>query len=220
MKTLHRLVAPTTALLLLASLLTAQVRTKKVPVEKQSFPDKVAAAKAAFDAGQFAKSMRLLGEATRIARAALEKTVLAAMPAAPENFVKEKPKKRMAQNNPLVPLVTMGAIPFEQKYRATKGRGSIQVQVHVASAMAKIFGASFQMAAFNDKLEVIKYNAHKGLLETRSKDRMNLKILITSPADAKIQHFVDINTNGGIDDEQLFKMFDQKWVDGLAKLLG
>lgn len=214
MKTSQIVVAALAAASLATPCLTAQVRTKKVPVQEQSFPEKVESAKKAFEQQEFSVAMQRLNEALAIARAHLVAAIRAKMPPAPEDFVVEKPRDENASANPYAAaLLGGGAIPIEHSYKAKKGRHSIKVQVHANSTLVRMMLMGFNMAGANPKAEIIKYGAHKGLLEDSGKDRLKLTIVIRD------KHAILIEAHG-ISDELLFKMFDQKFVDAQAKLLG
>ncbi|MCB9890232.1 MAG: hypothetical protein H6832_06565 [Planctomycetes bacterium] len=205
----------TSALLAIALLhvsVTAQVRTKDVAEKELSFAEAVEAAKSAYEAGKFGKAMTMLQQAMQLARKAIRTKILAAMPAAPEGFERIEPKKEDdAEVNPFGALV-MGAVPIEQKYRAKEGRGSLEVQTHIDSPLVKMMAIAFSTASMNPKLEVIKYGAHKGMLEEQGKDRLKLTIVLFD------KHAITVDAQG-ISDEQLFKIFDQKFVDTIAAIV-
>lgn len=205
------ILAFSTAAALLVAPATAQVRTKKKPLAEQSFPDKLAAAKAAFAAGKFGLAIKLTEEATRIARAHLSKKVLALMPEI-EGMKKLAQKKNTNPSAAALFGLGSAAIPLQTTY---SGRGkSGQITVHLGGPVIKTQKAGLPLAKLDPKVEEIKYEAHSALLRKISDTRWALTIFF-----AKSDYGVAVRMNGYSDDA-LFAIFNQKWVDAVAKALG
>lgn len=189
----------------------AQVRTKKTPPAKQSFVDKIHAAKAAFEAGNFGLALKLSEEATQIARARLREKVLAIMP----EIAGMKMRKPKAQNANTAALLGLGsaAVPLQTSYTG-KGRKSGQITVYLGGPVMRVQKSALQFAKMDPKIEEIKYNAHSALLKKISDTRWELTIFL-----AKSDYGAQIRMNG-FSDEEVLKVFSQAWVDMLAKTLG
>jgi hypothetical protein len=193
-----------------------------IPVHAQKFQKKPTAkdfggtvtdATADFDAKKYAAAIRKLQKALAIALEELRKQVLALMPAAPEGF-KQLPSPKQAIPAALVFNTTW--VPVEQRYRALTGSGSIKVTVTADSAVAKMLGMSFAMAAHDPNAEIVEYEAHKALFKTtkRGKDlKFDLQIL------AHGKHVIHVVANG-ISKEKFFETFSQAFVDKIAAVLG
>ena len=103
-------------------------------------------------------------------------------------------------------------MPIEQKYRAKDGEGNINVQIRVDSPLVKMMAVAFSTVSLNPNAEIIKYGAHKGLLENGDEGNLKLTIVLFD------KHAIMIETNG-LSDERLFKLFDQKFVDTIATIV-
>ena len=193
--------------------LTAQERTKKPAEQELGFAESLDAAKAAMAAGKAGAALAHLQHAMVLARRVLQTKVLEAMPAAPDGFTRLEAKKQdeAAAANPFAAL-TGTTLPIEVKYKAKEGREHFDAQVLIDSPLVKMLAMAFSTAGLNPKLEVIKYGAHKGLLEEQGKDRLKLTIVLAD------KHAITVEASG-VSDEQLFKLFDQAFVDKLAAIL-
>ena len=201
------------ALPLGSSRLAAQVRSKTVPVEKQNFRETVDAAKESFEAKKYSAAIQKLRAALAIAQAQLRLAILAVMPKAPEGFVAEKPKKPRTGGNPFAALMGMAGQPISYNYKQTKGRGAIRCSITPNSPLVQMMAMAFNMAQHDPDSEVVQYGAHKALLKgTKKKQNYELTILLGG------KHVMVVKTRD-LTDEQLFKIFDQAFVDKLAAVL-
>lgn len=195
----------------LAAPCAAQTREKKVG--EKDFPALVKDASSAFEAKKHSLAIDKLQAALQIAIEALQKEVLAVMPAAPEGF-KARPTTSDGAANPLATAM-LGAIgaPIEQRYDGPKG-ASVKITCVAKSPMVSMMGAVFTMAGHDPDKEVIGYGSHKGVLEKHSGgNRLQLQILVAE------KHLVTVEASS-ISEETLFAMINQAFVDNLAKILG
>jgi len=193
-----------------------------IPAHSQKFQKKATAkdfggtvkdATADFDAKKYATAIRKLQQAIAIALEELRKQVIALMPAAPEGF-KQLPATKQA--TPAALLLNTTWVPVEQRYRAETGNGSIKVTVTADSALAKMLGMGFAMAAHDPNTEIVEYEAHKALFKTIKRGRglkFDLQILVYG------KHVIQIVANG-ISKEKFFETFSQAFVDKIAAVLG
>jgi hypothetical protein len=185
---------------------------QKKPTAKD-FGGTVKEATADFAAKKYAAAIRKLREAMAIALEELRKQIVAAMPEAPEGFKKMPPSKQAA---PAALVLNTTWLPVEQSYRAESGGGSIKVTVTADSAVAKLLGMGFAMAAHDPNTEIVEYEAHKALFKTAkrgSSTKFDLQILVYG------KHVIQV-VGHGITKENFFKTFSQAFVDKMAGLLG
>jgi hypothetical protein len=189
----------------------AQTREKKT--SEKDFPVVVKEASEAFEAKKHSLAIDKLQAALQIAIEALQKEVLAVMPAAPEGF-KARAAANEGASNPLATamLGTLGA-PIEQRYDGPKG-AYVKITCVAKSPMVSMMGAVFTMAGHDPNKEVIGYGSHKGVLEKQSGGkRFELQVLVAE------KHLVTVEASA-VSEETLFAMIDQAFIDKLAKILG
>lgn len=198
-----------------ASTLCAQVRSKKAE-ESADFPALVQQATAAYEGQRYGEAIERLRAAIAAAAEMMRGQILAAMPEAPEGFVAE-PKKvdKDAAANPMLGALALAAgNTFEHAYKQKGANGSIRVTVAANSPMAPMMAMAFAAAAQSADKEVVTYGEHKALLEVKKKgENCELQILVAG------KHLVAIVTRGFSEDQTL-ALFDQKFVDRMAALLG
>ena len=202
------------ALLFLLPLLAlptlSQKRQKKA--DPKDFPAVIKKANEAFGAGQFGACMTHLKAAMAMATAGLRTQILASMPAAPEGWTADKPKDD-SSNAYLAQMGLGSMISVEQRYRGPDGK-SLKVQIMPSSAMAKMIGMGFAMAASDPNSELVDYEGNKALFKKSNKGkRFELNILIAG------KHLVQAN-GSAMDEDAFFKMFNQAFVTKIAGILG
>lgn len=211
MRKLLPVLVPISCIVLFAVPAQAQKFQKK-PTAKD-FGGTVKEATADFTAKKYAAAIRKLREAMAIALEELRKQIVAAMPEAPEGFKKMPATKQAA---PAALVLNTTWLPVEQSYRAESGGGSIKVTVTADSAVAKLLGMGFAMAAHDPNSEIVEYEAHKALFKATkrgSSTKFDLQILVYG------KHVIQVVAQG-ITKENFFKTFSQAFVDKMAGLLG
>lgn len=212
MRKLLAILTPLSLVVLLAVPAHAQKFQKKATAK--DFGGTVKDANADFDAKKYAAAIRKLQKAIAIALEELRKQILAAMPTAPEGFKRLPPARQAAV--PAAMVLNATVVPVEQRYRALTGNGSLRVMVTADSAVAKLLGMGFAMAAHDPNSEIVEYETHKALFKTtkRGNDvKFDLQIL------AYGKHVIQVIANG-ISKEKFFETFNQAFVDKIAALLG
>ena len=201
------IVLPLLALLVFPSFL----QTRKKKAAPPTFVSCMKKAITAFEGKDFGECIRQLKKAEGIVSELRGKLLLAAMPDAPEGFEKVVKKETDADHPLAKQFMRSVGHSLEQKYKKKEGRGHINVSVVADSPLIQMLAMQFSMAKMNPQLEEIGYGDHKGLLEKKG-GGLKLLILILG------KHLITIDC-AGITEEILFKMFDQSFVDRIAKLL-
>ncbi len=182
-----------------------QERTKKK--EAKDFPALLASANAAWEAGNYGKASADLKAASSLVGAKHREALLAAFPAAPENW-KFTPTK---QNDAAGMMMGMTGMVIEGKYEGPE-RERVKLTMSVDSPMVQMMSMAFSNPALlGDGAEVIKYGKYQGLLKKNGNDRYELSILIGDDmlqADAR-----------GMTDDALLVLCNQAMVDKMAAAL-
>lgn len=155
-----------------------------------------------------------LQQMQRIVAKARRQEILNALPKPAGWTIKEDDSMDQADANPMAAamLGSVGTI-VKREYRAEEGKGRINVTVTADSPMVQMFSMWVANPAMLEKgAELISYEEHKAVLKPKGSDGLNLMILIAE------KHICEVDVRG-IDDEQLFGVFDQKSVDDLATAL-
>jgi hypothetical protein len=195
---------------LLALPTISQKRQKKA--SPKDFPAVIKKANESFGAAQYAECIAHLKKAISMASGELRKQVFAAMPTPPEGWTADKPK----QDDGAAYLAQMGLggmITIDRRYRGPDGK-SLKVQVMPSSALAKMIGMGFAMAANDPNSEIVDYEGNKAIFKKSSKGkRFELNILIAG------KHLVQVN-GSAMDEDAFFNMFNQAFVTKIATILG
>lgn len=195
-------------------ILLAPTLQKRVSKSPGDFKAVVQDAVRAWDAGKYSLCQEALKQATTIVLEKRTETILAALPAPLEGW-EIQPERNANQQNPFA--AAMGGVVgniIQRKYKATGGRGRLDVTVTADSPMVSMLGMMFGNPAMLDaNSEMIEYEAHKAILKKEG-NRLNLQILISG------KHVVDATLQGQQSEDVMFGFFDQKAVDALAAALG
>lgn len=215
MRTLTLLV-PCAAALCLALAPAPQERVK--PETPKKFEESLRAVDQAWKSASYGTALKELRHMTMLVGVKRTEAIIAALPKAPAGFeaVPDKTREDLA-NNPQAAAMAgaMGMVGtlINHRYKATEGRDSIDVSITADSPLLGMF----QMIAANPQAlgankELIKYGAHKAILDTTNKNRVKLQIMIGEST------LCDVTVTGR-DDDFLFAMWDQSAVDQLAAAL-
>jgi len=200
------------SVLALASLplLGAALPQERVKPKEVGFTARLDNARRAFEANKFGTTVQELQEALALAVQKHHDAVLAALPPALNEW-KITPQKKPAAAAGAFGSAFMGMAGniISQEYRRSEGGAHVNVTVHANSPMVQALGMMFaNPALLGEGKELITYNDDKAVLETRGK-RLTLQILVSG------KHLVEVGASG-VDDETLFRMFNQEAVDRLA----
>ncbi len=131
----------------------------------------------------------------------------------PEGFTVKKPRRNRNAGNPFAKnLLGSIADPIEHTLNGADGK-SIKISCVMDSPLIQMLNMTFGLAESNPDQEAIGYNEQKGMLEKKGDNGFNLQIILWG------KHLITIVTKG-ISEEDLFKWFNQEWVDKIAALLG
>ena len=208
--------ALTAALVLTAPLLLAATYQKRAKENKPAdFPTLMKQAGDQWTAKKFGACINSLREATALATQERMTVIKGALPQAPEGWeqVPEK-KKDMQATAPFAGLTAAAGTIIERRWNQTEGRGNVSVTVHADAPMVGMLAPMMSNPALlGDGKELIEYNTHKAILETRNDGkRRTLQIIIDE------KHLVDVTANG-LTEEQLFAMWSQEIVDRLSSAM-
>ncbi len=185
---------------------------KKGPAD---FPTTLRAAGEAWESGAYGACVRELKAALGLATERRAQELREAMPPAPEGWQVEPDRSANANQNPFGAMLAVGIGNIvERKYRQKSGRGNVSCTLTADSPLVQMFNMWLANPAMLDaNSELIEYGVHKAVLKKQGSG-FNLQILINGA------HTCEVNAQGGVSEEQLFAMFDQRVVDRLAKVLG
>jgi hypothetical protein len=183
---------------------------KKGPAD---FNTLITEAKAAWDGKQFGACLAKLREATSLATLKRIEAVLATFPPAPEGFEKvENELDDQARADRMMGGLggAFGSV-IEQRY---KGEHRIDVTVTADSPMVQMFSMALGNPALMDKdSERIEYGQDEAILKKTANGRARELTIIVAG-----KHIVLVNY-GSDDEDALFAMFDQAFVDRLSAAL-
>lgn len=187
----------------------AQERT--APKKPPTFAEAIDTAKQAADAEQLGKAIAALQAAIRDLQIKQRVAILAGLPK-PEGWsIHDTVDDPLAEaGNP-----AMHAMGLTVQRRYAKGGATMTVDVTANSPMVPMLAVVFANPALitADGGELVKYGVHKASLKKAGDDGLELQILMHE------LHLVRVEATGiGADD--LLKIFNQTFVDGLEKPLG
>ena len=191
--------------------LSGQQRQKKLgPADFEPLLEQV---KTAYNDKKFMLCIKYLQQEVQICSEQLQAAIRAARPNTPTGFKFVEKQKQDMVNALGGNLGSAIGFVTELEYRQESGSGSVRAKVMADSTtMATMLDAQFRMAALNPKLEVVTYNAHKALFEKKANGDLKMQLLIDG------KHYVEV-TARGLSEDDFFKMFNQEFVDRLAKVL-
>ncbi len=198
------------ALLCTLPLLSQKRRQKPTP---KDFPTSLRLATQAWNENRFGACIQHLDRARVLAMRSLRKSLLALMPPAPEGWKKKEAKKERDGDDLALQAMGLGSLAgIEQVYEGPGGkRGKITIQAN--SPLIKMFAGFIQMAQFDKNSEIIEYESHKAIFKKEGERRFSLQILLWS------KHLIQVEWPA-MDEDAFFKIFDQAFVDRIAKALG
>ncbi len=206
---MYKIAFASLSLALATSALLPQTRAKdKAPV---NFAGSIERAQAAWEAGQWGTCATHLDAALGVVRAKRSEAILAALPAAPEGW-SVVAKKLYNDDKPFAAMMSgLVGSSVEHEYKQDEGNGSVKVTLTFDSPAVQMMNMMLgNPAMLGDNKELIEYDQDRAVLETKNGGRqLSLQILISS------KHICQVDTRG-IDDETLFKIFDQPAVDKLS----
>lgn len=198
---------------LVAVTTSAAVQKRVSPKGPADFPSTIRAAGAAWESGEYGQCVKELKTALGLANGKRSESIRAAFPAAPEGW-KVEPERNVDATNPFAAAMasSVGTI-VERKYKQEGGRGAISCTLTADSPLVQMFTMWMaNPALLGEGAELIEYEAHRAVLKSEGQG-YNLQILINGA------HVCEVRAQG-VSEDALFKMFDQRVVDGLAKVLG
>ena len=193
-------------------LLSAALPQERVKPKEVSFTERLDNARRAFEAKKFGTTVAELQEALTLAIEKQHAAVLAALPPAMAEW-KVTPQKKAAPAGAFGnALLGMTGNIITQEYRRNERGANVRVTVHADSPMVQALGMMFaNPALLGEGKELISYKDDKAVLETRG-NRLTLQIILSG------KHMVEV-TSTGINDETLFRMFNQEAIDRLLFVL-
>lgn len=204
---------PLFALLATLVLTSAALQKRVQTAEAEDFPAIMKSASAAWEANDFGACVAHLKKATGLANEKRSEAIRAALPAAPAGWMLEPAKKNPAENAMAAALGGAIGNVTQANYREEGGRGSISVSIMSDSPMIQMFNMwASNPAMLGENAELIEYEAHRAVLKKESSG-LSLQILIHK------KHMCDVKVRG-LDEDAMFKMFDQATIDKLAAILG
>jgi hypothetical protein len=199
-------------LALLVSLsVQAQVRQKKAT--EQDFGSLLKQSDDDYNSKKYGSCITKLRQATAIAADMHRQIILDAMPPAPSGY-EAVPVSKQSQNNPLAgALAGSVGLSAEQKYRKVEGDGDIHINVTANSPLVSMLEMAFGMAAMDPDIEAVTYKQHKALFKKEQGGKM---LVLQIPIESK--HHVEVKARG-MDEDTLFKVFNQEFLDKIVKAL-
>ncbi len=206
---------PIAVLLVAGVLLLSSAALQKRVAQKgpADFPATLAAAGKAWESGEFGACVKELRTALGLASEKRAQSIRESLPAAPAGW-KAVPDATDEGPNPFAAAMaaSVGSV-VERKYRKEGERGEVSVTVTADSPLVQMFTMWVaNPALLGPGAELIEYGAHKGVLKNEG-GGFDLQILVSGV------HICQVRAQG-IDETGLFAMFDQAFVDRLAKVLG
>ena len=199
-------------LVLLISLpVQAQVRQKKAT--ERDFADLLKQSAADYNAKRYGACITNLKQAISLATGMHCRIILEAMPPAPSGYEKV-PVQEQELDNPMANAMAGSiGVPVEQTYRQVKGNGDIRINVTAHSPLVSMVEMTFRMAAMDPNIEEVTYNQYKALFK---KEQGGKLYVLQIPIDGK--HLLEVKVRG-MDEDTFFKVFNQAFVDRIAKAL-
>ena len=194
-----------------APMVQAQIRQKKVT--ERDFASLLKQSDADYNAKRYDACVTNLRQAISLAAGMHRRIILEAMPPAPSGYEKV-PVKKQELNNPMAGAMAGSiGVSVEQTYRQVKGNGDIRINVTAHSPLVAMFEMAFKMAAMDPNIEVVTYNQFKALFK---KEQGGKLFVLQIPIGGK--HHLEAKVRG-MDEDTFFKMFNQEFVDRMAKAL-
>lgn len=212
---MSRFVLPALILIATPLLLASSMQKRVKPKEAADFPSLITQASQQWNEKHYGSCIASLHEAIALATAERITLIRAALPDAPANWKLIPEKKKSAQSIP--GFAALGAVTgniVERRWKATEGRGNMNATVTADSPLIGMLSTYLtNPALMGENRELIEYGTHKAVLETSMKGaRLKLQIIMNG------KDIADITVNE-MTEEQLFAMWNQDAVDGLASAL-
>jgi hypothetical protein len=176
-----------------------------------TFAEAVELAKKAADASEFGSAISALQAAIRDLQKKQRVAILAALPK-PAGW--EIEDEAPAAGNELVEAsVAMVGMSVQRHY--SKGDQRLDVEIMANSPFMQMLTMLVGNPALikADGGEIVEYGAHKAILKKLGDDSSELQILMHD------KHVIKV-TSHGLSADDMFKIFDQAFVDGMEKPLG
>lgn len=201
------------ALVACATFTSAAIQKRVKAKGAEDFPAIMAAANQSWNKQEYKACIKSLNKAVELAVGKHTEVIRAALPKAPTGWEVVADRNNQAAN-PFAAMMSgaVGTI-INQKYRQTDGgRSRLEVTVTVDSPLVQMFGMWLNNPAMlPPESELIEYGTQKAVLKKEG-NGWNLQILIHGA------HICEVRATG-MDEDALFKVFDQAAVDKLAEVL-
>ena len=204
-------------LLAAAAPLVPSAQKRASDKEPVSFTQRLDNAKRAFEGQAYGVCMKELQEALALCSEKRAEAIVNALPAAPEGWEKvpDKRPEGGALGNPMAAAMSasVGSI-VSCSYRRPGSQDRVQVTVTADSPIVSMFNMWVaNPAALGEGAELVEYEHDDKAVLKKNGARLELQILVSKA------HLCEVNAQG-LDEDGLFKLFDQAAVDRLRKALG
>ena len=189
----------------------AQVRQKKAT--ERDFAGLLKQSDADYNAKRYGACITNLRQAISLATGMHRWIILEAMPPAPSGYEKVPVQKQELDNPMAGAMAGSIGVSVEQTYRQVQGNGDIRINVTAHSPLVPMFEMAFKMAAMDPNIEVVTYNRFKALFK---KEQGGKLFVLQIPIGGK--HHLEVKVRG-MDEDTFFKVFNQEFVDRIAKAL-
>lgn len=192
------------------AMLPALAQERSAPNKAPTFTEAVEQAKKATEADKLGAAIAALQAAIRDLQKKQRVQILAALPK-PDGF-EFRDEEVDEKTNAALGLAAMG-LTVSRRYES--GDKSLSVEVMANSPLIQMLGMMFNNPALVEAQggQLVRYGVHKAMLTKSGDTGRELQILMHDA------HLIKISSQG-VGEEDLLKIFDQAFLDGLEKPLG